>query len=53
MKLEVLTLTAFASNKRAIRVYEKAGFVRTGMIPKKHFKDGRYIDEFIMTNLLS
>ena len=52
MKLEVLTLTAFASNKRAIHVYEKVGFVRTGMIPKKHFKDGKYIDEVIMTNFL-
>ena len=50
--LKVLTLTAFASNKRAIRVYEKVGFVQTGRVPKKHFKDGKYIDEIIMTKLL-
>jgi RimJ/RimL family protein N-acetyltransferase len=52
MVLKVLTLSAFASNKRAIRVYEKAGFVQTGRIPKKHFKEGRYIDAIIMTRLL-
>ena len=52
MGLKVLTLTVFASNKRAIRVYEKVGFVQTGAIPKKHFKEGNYIDEIIMTKLL-
>ncbi|MGC8895721.1 MAG: GNAT family N-acetyltransferase [Candidatus Bathyarchaeia archaeon] len=52
MGLKVLTLTVFATNKRAIHVYEKVGFVQTGVIPKKHFKGGRYIDEIIMTKLL-
>jgi len=52
MDLKVLTLTAFASNKRAISVYEKVGFVQTGRVPKKHFKEGKYIDEIIMTKLL-
>jgi RimJ/RimL family protein N-acetyltransferase len=52
MSLKVLTLTTFASNKRAIRVYEKVGFVQTGTVPKKHFKEGKYIDEIIMTRLL-
>jgi RimJ/RimL family protein N-acetyltransferase len=52
MRLKVLTLTAFASNERAIHVYEKIGFVQTGRVPKKHFKDGKYIDEIIMTKLL-
>jgi RimJ/RimL family protein N-acetyltransferase len=52
MGLKVLTLSAFATNKRAIHVYEKVGFVQTGVIPKKHFKDGNYIDEIIMTKLL-
>jgi RimJ/RimL family protein N-acetyltransferase len=50
--LKVLTLTVFASNKRAIRVYEKTGFVQTGTVPKKHFKEGKYIDEVIMAKLL-
>jgi RimJ/RimL family protein N-acetyltransferase len=52
MDMKVLTLTAFASNKRAIHVYEKVGFVQTGLIPKKHLKEGKYIDEVIMTKLL-
>ena len=52
MGLKVLTLTAFAANKPAIHVYEKVGFLQTGRIPKKHFKDGKYIDEIIMTKLL-
>ncbi len=50
--LEVLTLTLFASNKRALHVYEKVGFVETGCIPKKFLRDGKYIDEIIMTKLL-
>jgi RimJ/RimL family protein N-acetyltransferase len=52
MGLKVLTLSVFETNKRAIHVYERVGFVQTGVIPKKHFKDGRYIDEIIMTKLL-
>jgi len=50
--LKVLTLTAFATNKHAIHVYEKVGFEQTGRIPKKHFKEGEYIDEIMMTKLL-
>jgi RimJ/RimL family protein N-acetyltransferase len=50
--LKVLTMQVFATNKRAIHVYEKVGFVQTGRIPKKHYRDGRYIDEVIMTKLI-
>jgi RimJ/RimL family protein N-acetyltransferase len=49
--LKVLTLQVFATNKRAIHVYENVGFVQTGRIPKKHFRHGQYIDEIIMTKL--
>jgi RimJ/RimL family protein N-acetyltransferase len=52
MGLKVLTLPVFATNKGAIHVYEKVGFVQTGRIPKKYFKEGVYIDEIIMTKLL-
>ncbi len=51
-KLKVLTLSLFASNKRAFHVYEKVGFVETGRVPKKFFRSGKYIDEIIMTKLL-
>ncbi len=50
--LKVLTLTAFATNSSAIHLYEKVGFMQTGRVPKKHFKEGKYIDEIIMTKLL-
>jgi RimJ/RimL family protein N-acetyltransferase len=50
--LKVLTLTVFASNSRAIHVYEKIGFVQTGRVPKKIFKDDKYTDEIVMTKLL-
>ena len=32
LKLEKITLDVFAFNPRAIRTYEKAGFVKTGYI---------------------
>ncbi|MEM3695021.1 MAG: GNAT family N-acetyltransferase [Candidatus Bathyarchaeia archaeon] len=52
MGLKVLALSVFASNKRAIHVYEKVGFAVTGCIPKKFFKNGEYIDELIMVRVL-
>jgi hypothetical protein len=52
MGLKVLTLSAFATNKRAIHVYGKVGFLETGRIPKKFFKENKYIDKMIMTKVL-
>jgi hypothetical protein len=42
--LKVLKLSAFETNKRAIHVYEKFGFVQTGRVPRKFFRDGRNLD---------
>lgn len=53
MGLKILTLSAFANNERAIHVYEKLGFEKTGQIPQRFFKRGKYIDEVIMTLLLA
>ena len=50
--LKVLTLQAYATNRRAVHVYEKLGFVQTGRVPKKYFKEGQYVDEVIMTKLV-
>jgi RimJ/RimL family protein N-acetyltransferase len=47
--LHTMTINAFATNKRAIHVYEKVGFVQSGLIPKKHYRQGRHIDEVIMS----
>jgi RimJ/RimL family protein N-acetyltransferase len=52
MGLKVLTLSVFGTNTRAIHVYERAGFVQTGLVPKKHFREGKYIDEIAMAKLL-
>jgi RimJ/RimL family protein N-acetyltransferase len=52
IRLKVLTLSAFESNKRAIHVYEKVGFVQTGRIPHKFLREGEFADEVIMTLLL-
>jgi RimJ/RimL family protein N-acetyltransferase len=52
MGLKVLMLSAFASNRRAIHVYEKVGFAQNGRVPRKFFKGGKYVDEVIMTYLL-
>lgn len=52
MGLKVLTLCVFSTNKRAIHVYERVGFVRTGYIPRRFFKSGKYVDEVVMTMLL-
>jgi len=53
MDLKVLTLTVFATNKRAIHVYEKVGFKETGRIPKGIYRNGKYIDRIIMTKILT
>ncbi|MEM3873827.1 MAG: GNAT family N-acetyltransferase [Candidatus Bathyarchaeia archaeon] len=50
--LKVLALSVFANNQHAINLYKKMGFVETGRIPKRFFKDGAYIDEIIMTKVL-
>jgi RimJ/RimL family protein N-acetyltransferase len=52
LSLKVLTLQAYATNERAIHVYGKVGFVQTGRVPNKHFKEGQYVDEVIMTKLI-
>ena len=48
-EFEQLELTVFADNLRAIRLYEKSGFVKTGMMPRAYrLKDGSYHDEIQM-----
>ncbi len=47
-----VTVNVFATNKRAINVYEKAGFVETGIMRNRHLRQGRFIDEVVMTKLI-
>jgi len=49
MGLKILTLTVFATNKRAIHVYQKVGFKETGRILKGIYRKGKYLDRVIMT----
>jgi RimJ/RimL family protein N-acetyltransferase len=44
----LLTLTAFASNDRALHLYERVGFKRAGVIPASLQYRGQYIDEVVM-----
>jgi RimJ/RimL family protein N-acetyltransferase len=41
----------FENNPRAIRAYEKAGFVHEGRLRQAEFKDGKYIDILVMSIL--
>ena len=50
--LRTVSVNVFATNKRAIHVYKKAGFVESGIIPERHFRQGRLIDELVMTKLI-
>ena len=49
MGLKILTLRLFSTNRTAYHLYEKLGFRETGRIPRALYKDGKYLDEVIMT----
>ena len=51
MNLNRLWLTAIADNSRAIRCYEKCGFVREGLLRQDSFVDGKYRDVLLMALL--
>lgn len=50
--LRLLVLSVFASNVRAVRLYERVGFVRCGLVPLRHFNKGKYVDEVLMAKSL-
>ncbi len=50
--LRVVTVNVFGTNKRAIHVYKKIGFVESAIIPQKHFREGKLIDEVVMTKMI-
>ncbi len=51
LNLNRIMLRVFADNPRAIRSYEKAGFVQEGCLRQGHFHHGAYVDVLIMSIL--
>ncbi|MBO3706085.1 MAG: GNAT family N-acetyltransferase [Candidatus Accumulibacter sp.] len=48
LNLHRIYLHVFETNKRAIRAYEKAGFLREGSLKEAAFIDGRWLDVAVM-----
>jgi diamine N-acetyltransferase len=53
LNLNRIWLQVYQTNPRAIRSYEKAGFIREGSKRQGMFKDGKYIDILLMSVLRS
>lgn len=53
LNLNRIFLRVYESNPRAIRSYEKVGFVHEGRLRQAMYKQGRYIDVLIMSVLRS
>ena len=51
LNLHRIYLHVFASNRRAIRAYEKCGFQREGVLREAAFIDGQWSDIFLMSVL--
>jgi RimJ/RimL family protein N-acetyltransferase len=51
LNLNRIFLHVFENNPRAIRAYEKAGFIHEGRERQAEFKDGKYIDVLRMSKL--
>ena len=47
--LHRVELWCLASNERAIRAYQKAGFVREATLPERSWKDGKWHDRVVMS----
>ncbi len=51
LNLNRIDLSVYATNPGGLRAYEKAGFVREGTLRQKVFREGRYIDVYILSAL--
>jgi diamine N-acetyltransferase len=53
LNLNRVYLRVFSNNDRAIRCYEKAGFVHEGRLRQAHYRNGEYSDILVMSVLRS
>lgn len=51
--LNRIFLRVFATNPRAIRSYEKVGFVHEGRMRQAHYQNGQFVDVILMSALRS
>ncbi len=51
LNLNRVFLRVYANNPRAIRSYEKVGFVHEGRLRQAAYRNGQYVDELIMSIL--
>jgi len=47
--LNRVELWLLADNDRAMRTYERCGFVAEATLPERSFKDGRFVDRIVMS----
>lgn len=53
LNIHRLELTVFVDNEPAIRLYKKFGFVTEGRLVDYGYRDGRYVDTYIMGRIRS
>ncbi len=51
LNLTRLELEVYTDNEPAIRLYERLGFEREGTLRRYAFRDGRYVDAYLMARL--
>ncbi len=51
LNLTRLELEVYTDNEPAIRLYERFGFEREGTLRRHAFRDGRYVDAYVMSRL--
>lgn len=48
MNVNKIKLFVYSFNSRAVKSYEKCGFVKEGILRQEIFRDGKYHDEYVM-----